>query len=184
MECKHKKICNVCDAPFKMERGCNLEKRCHACRFLGLQKGDDRKSFTLTGKKLFMSYFDKNKNSKSKKYIDRIGVQFLEYSDEIDTLSWSDPNDKYEIDTDRHNAVMNALCHLKEREKKVILLYYEFSHMTVESDTYNSIGAVLGVTGQRVRQIHDNAIKKLHYPRVGRKLLSDLGYYESWSVGF
>jgi len=38
-KCSKKQICNVCEGTFKMERGCNLEKRCPACRFLGLQKG-------------------------------------------------------------------------------------------------------------------------------------------------
>jgi len=35
----NRKICNICEGSFEMTRGCNLEKRCLACRFLGLQKG-------------------------------------------------------------------------------------------------------------------------------------------------
>ncbi len=37
--CNNRQICNVCEGTFEMTRGCNLEKRCLACRFLNLQKG-------------------------------------------------------------------------------------------------------------------------------------------------
>ena len=41
MKC-NKKVCNVCEGTFKPERGCTLEKRCPACRFLKLQKNGDK----------------------------------------------------------------------------------------------------------------------------------------------
>lgn len=40
--CNKIQTCNICEATFKMELGCNLEKRCPACRFLKLSKKKDK----------------------------------------------------------------------------------------------------------------------------------------------
>jgi RNA polymerase sigma factor for flagellar operon FliA len=47
---------------------------------------------------------------------------------------------------------------LNQREKDVISLYYD------ENQTFGEIGQLLGVSGERVRQIHNTAIAKLKLP--------------------
>lgn len=47
----NKKVCNVCGAPFEQNRGCFLEKKCPACRFLYGGNGHE----TKTNKKMLLA---------------------------------------------------------------------------------------------------------------------------------
>ena len=47
MVCNKRQTCNVCAGTFKMQRGCDLEKRCPSCRFLGLQSSKQPSQYVL-----------------------------------------------------------------------------------------------------------------------------------------
>jgi RNA polymerase primary sigma factor len=57
--------------------------------------------------------------------------------------------------------VPQLLAHLTEREAQVLKLRHGLGHMSDEPMTLDAIGRILGVTGERIRQIEDKAAKKL-----------------------
>jgi RNA polymerase primary sigma factor len=70
-------------------------------------------------------------------------------------------------------SIVDALAHLKERESKILKLYFgleEKDPMTLEE-----IGALLGITRERVRQIKEKALSRLRHVSRARALESYLG---------
>ena len=70
----------------------------------------------------------------------------------------------------RDSAVHDALTHLKGREGMVLRLYFGFDG--AESKTLEEIGALLGVTRERVRQIKERALSRLR--KSDARVLSSL----------
>jgi RNA polymerase primary sigma factor len=71
----------------------------------------------------------------------------------------SEPPDKKVSDESSHNAIMDVVSSLNEREKHVINDYYGLSGN--EPLTLNEIGKNLNITRERVRQIRNEAIRRL-----------------------
>ena len=70
-------------------------------------------------------------------------------------------------------AIEESLAQLKEREAKILRLYFGLDES--EPMTLEEIGAVLGITRERVRQIKEKALSKLRHASRKRTLESFLG---------
>ncbi|HET6761345.1 MAG TPA: RNA polymerase sigma factor RpoD/SigA [Gemmatimonadaceae bacterium] len=70
-------------------------------------------------------------------------------------------------------AIGESLASLKERESKILRLYFGLDNQ--EPMTLEEIGAVLGITRERVRQIKEKALSKLRHASRKRTLESFLG---------
>jgi RNA polymerase primary sigma factor len=70
-------------------------------------------------------------------------------------------------------AIEESLAQLKEREAKILRLYFGLDDS--EPMTLEEIGAVLGITRERVRQIKEKALSKLRHASRKRTLESFLG---------
>jgi RNA polymerase primary sigma factor len=70
-------------------------------------------------------------------------------------------------------SIEEALAHLKERESKILRLYFGLDGE--EPMTLEQIGALLGITRERVRQIKEKALSRLRHVSRARALESYLG---------
>jgi RNA polymerase primary sigma factor len=71
------------------------------------------------------------------------------------------------------NRLLDYLSHLKERESKILRLYFGLDGS--EPMTLEEIGALLGITRERVRQIKEKALSRLRHVSRARALESYLG---------
>jgi RNA polymerase primary sigma factor len=71
----------------------------------------------------------------------------------------SPPPDEQLLDKALTQSIGEALTHLKDREAKILRLYFGLDGD--EPMTLEQIGAILGVTRERVRQIRDRALRQL-----------------------
>jgi RNA polymerase primary sigma factor len=70
-------------------------------------------------------------------------------------------------------SIEDALGHLKERESKILKLYFGLED--TDPMTLEEIGAMLGITRERVRQIKEKALSRLRHVSRARALESYLG---------
>ena len=70
-------------------------------------------------------------------------------------------------------SIEEALASLKERESKILRLYFGLDGQ--EPLTLEEIGALLGITRERVRQIKEKALSRLRHVSRARSLESYLG---------
>ena len=70
-------------------------------------------------------------------------------------------------------SIIEALSTLKERESKILRLYFGLDGQ--EPMTLEEIGALLGITRERVRQIKEKALSRLRHVSRARSLESYLG---------
>jgi RNA polymerase primary sigma factor len=70
-------------------------------------------------------------------------------------------------------SIEEALAHLKERESKILRLYFGLDGE--EPMTLEQIGSLLGITRERVRQIKEKALSRLRHVSRARALESYLG---------
>jgi RNA polymerase primary sigma factor len=70
-------------------------------------------------------------------------------------------------------AMEDSLSSLKEREAKILRLYFGIDGS--EPMTLEEIGALLGITRERVRQIKEKALSRLRHPSRAKSLESFLG---------
>jgi RNA polymerase primary sigma factor len=73
------------------------------------------------------------------------------------------------------NTIQAALGTLKEREAKVLRLYYGLEEGK-DAMTLEEIGAMLGITRERVRQIKEKALVRLRHASRARILESFVGH--------
>lgn len=81
--------------------------------------------------------------------------------------------DEETIEKDLVNSVHEALAGLKEREAKILRLYFGLDGS--DPMTLEQIGAVLNITRERVRQIKEKALSRLRHVSRARALESYLG---------
>ena len=77
------------------------------------------------------------------------------------------------FDKARTEAIEESLCGLKEREAKILRLYFGMDE--AEPMTLEEIGAQLGITRERVRQIKEKALSRLRHVSRSKSLESFLG---------
>jgi RNA polymerase primary sigma factor len=65
-------------------------------------------------------------------------------------------------------TVEDALASLKERESKILRLYFGLDHQ--DPMTLEEIGELLGITRERVRQIKEKALVRLRHQSRARFL--------------
>jgi len=70
-------------------------------------------------------------------------------------------------------SIEEALAHLKERESKILRLYFGLEGS--DPMTLEEIGSLLGITRERVRQIKEKALSRLRHVSRARALESYLG---------
>ena len=66
------------------------------------------------------------------------------------------------------NQLANVLDSLRERERRIIQLYFGLDG--VEALSLEQIGVLMGVTRERIRQIKEEAFSKLRHPRFAQAL--------------
>jgi len=173
MSCSHKQTCSICEAPFKMTKGCNLEKRCHACRFLNVNE--------LTG-----DIYETRKNrSRFTKKLGHGSSPYVVYNESllVDALSEGDFCFHTEKICDTHKDMENEETlkmiqyflseFFTHREKMVITYLYGLEDKG--EYTKEETGKILGITGLRVGQIAISVVSKLRHPKLSRKLSRKLG---------
>ena len=78
----------------------------------------------------------------------------------------SEGPDAQVLEDDLHGSIHRMLADLKEREAKVLRLYYGLDgerEMTLEE-----IGQIMGLTRERIRQIKEEAFEKIRSSKVFR----------------
>ena len=76
------------------------------------------------------------------------------------------------IDTAKKESIERVLGTLKEREAKILRLYFGLDGK--EPMTLEEIGSLLGITRERVRQIKEKALSRLRHISKARALESFL----------
>jgi len=76
--------------------------------------------------------------------------------------------DKVAFEKIRIEVIENILATLKDRETKILNLYYGLGDR--DPMTLEEIGAILGITRERVRQIKERALERLRHASRRRKL--------------
>ena len=90
------------------------------------------------------------------------------YGDFVEDKSSVSPLEQI-LKDDLREQIEEVLAQLNPREREVIKM--RFGLMEDQSDlTLEEIGRAENITRERVRQIESSAIKKLRYPKFGRKL--------------
>ena len=77
-----------------------------------------------------------------------------------------DPADIY-MDSTKNSMIEDLMSVLSDREKEVVKYYYGLGDL--EPGTLETVGAMLGVTRERVRQIRCNALRKMKNPKYAKK---------------
>jgi RNA polymerase sigma factor (sigma-70 family) len=102
--------------------------------------------------------------------ITSLNVKLNDEDDESAELMDVVVDDKHDVENGAINNVMRTevrelfkKCNLKEKEIAVLKLYYGFDD---EPKTFKEIGEILGVTYQRVEQIHQTALKRIRLYKI------------------
>ena len=180
MSCKKIQICNVCEAPFEMERGCGLEKRCHACRILKEQKSPSSNSiFNLIHVPREVLKASLLTKSKSCDELDMSKCKFnmlhsmnyyevIDYHGEEHTCK-DEPAEDSLLNDELKKIIDIALNSLTGREMLVVKMVNGYTEDKVEK-TYKEIGKYLSLSTERIRQLESSGIRKLRHPLIGGDL--------------
>jgi RNA polymerase primary sigma factor len=87
--------------------------------------------------------------------------------------TYNPPPDEQTFEKALTESIEEALATLKERESKILRLYFGLDGR--EPMTLEEIGALLGITRERVRQIKEKALSRLRHVSRARSLESFLG---------
>jgi RNA polymerase primary sigma factor len=87
--------------------------------------------------------------------------------------TYNPPPDEQTFEKALTESIEEALATLKERESKILRLYFGLDGQ--EPMTLEEIGALLGITRERVRQIKEKALSRLRHVSRARSLESFLG---------
>lgn len=72
------------------------------------------------------------------------------------------------IENEMYQNIHAALNALPDRDQQVLRLYFGFGDE--DPATYQQIGSQLGVSRERVRQLKEEALKRLRHPAISKKL--------------
>lgn len=87
------------------------------------------------------------------------------YMDFLEDTTSEGPDCKV-MDDDLNRSIDRMLCDLKEREAKVLKLYYGLG--TDREMTLEEIGKIMGLTRERIRQIKEEAFEKIRTSKAFR----------------
>jgi len=150
-----------------MTKGCDLEKRCPACRFLKLQKMD--KAPLVKSKKGYV--FSGHGTRKGLLVCDETEVLNLYANKEYRSNKMMEFG--LEDEVEREEIGMLIRCILREvlsiKEYEIISYYYAI-HPIKDEHSCDEISKKMGLDVDRVIKIKEDAIKKLKTPRYGRQL--------------
>jgi RNA polymerase sigma factor (sigma-70 family) len=91
-----------------------------------------------------------------------VPIDFLPFT-ELKELAYTSPTQEDDFNTlEKREVIQHVLKTLTPKEEKVIDLYYGISD-GIER-TFENIGIILGIGGERVGQIYTKAMRKLHHP--------------------
>ena len=148
MTCKKRKVCWICEAPFKMERGCSLEKRCPACRLIYGQSSHIKHYHRDI-------YVPSSSISSNPTVLNDIDLRLLEAI-----------KPTYLMPINNYEELFTIIGeYLTDRE------YYSIYMLYVLEYSYTEIGNVLNKSSERIRQMHSQVLYKLKHPKVGMKIL-------------
>lgn len=159
MECNKRAVCNVCEATFGRGRGCVLEKRCPACRFLGLVeiKGNpfewsdsvSRLKISKPIRSMSLCIYDESE------LIQRYG----EYDCSIRSESKSVEDEVLSLD--ESEKIWDILS-LSLSNREMVVIKNRFGLNEVRSDyTLEEIGKMINATRERVRHIEYYSLLRL-----------------------
>ena len=165
MECNHKKICYLCQGSFKMTRGCNLEKRCPACRVLNIINSVEKPWILVHDRALqsegsisnYINYCAPDQTYLLREIAENNPHAVLGYNTE------PDPMDIILLE-ESSIAIGEVLLHLTHNEEYVV------KRLIMDNDERSIVAAELNLTVARIGQIANSAIKKLKHPKIGREL--------------
>ncbi len=150
----------MCDAPFKMERGCLLEKRCPACRILKVSVREDE-PFYKKRHRVFVSR-DGSKFKAHCFYPQEPTLKLL--FDDINIKELSDDIMDQIIEEDGYSHINRLLLeNLKPREIEILTMHLNEYTMLEISREFN-------ITRERVRQVIEHIMKQLRHPILGKQL--------------
>jgi RNA polymerase primary sigma factor/RNA polymerase sigma factor len=98
--------------------------------------------------------------------------RFRTSHDEMFNATQDDRSDQYQQESDQHvreQQINRILSRLDEREQKIIINRFGLDH-NQEPRTLKQVGADLGVTKERVRQIEARALNKLRMAAQEEKI--------------
>ena len=160
MVCKQRKECNMCGTPFKMTRGCLLEKRCPACRLIGIQNNPGNPYYLRRWRILV-----KPEGSKFKTWC---------FYDQVEPLHML-----YDMLTPREQTedIMDEIIRRDNNEHIMAIFNDNFTprevHITmqdVRGYTLGEIGKELGLSRARVGQILCGVHRRMKHPTISRPL--------------
>jgi len=139
-----------------------LEKRCPACRFLGLQKINGSPFYNLRYRTLVKTegtgrsyvWYDQEPALKT----------MFEY---VSIRSSCDDLERRVIKEDYVRKLLEVATNegkLNERE------YYALVFIDMGDHTYSELGKELGVTAARANQIYGTAFRKMRHPRIYKEI--------------
>ena len=150
----------MCEAPFKMERGCLLEKRCPACRLLGIQNNPGNPYFLKR-----WSVFVKREASTYKNwcFYDQTEPLKMLYSMLAPAEEVPDIMDTIILNDNREHIMDILYSNFNKREVYIVM-------QEARECTQGEIAKDLGITRERVRQILYSVYKRLRHPKIGKPL--------------
>ena len=170
--CDKRQYCSICDGMFKMTRGCNLEKRCPACRFLKIQNRHEDIIFVpWEAKCQFKVVKDKTHEQMGLtqdkyKQIEKLEFRLFPLNADDITLYSKEPSSlSILLREDLNREIDKMMTRLNEREVYVIRLRFGLNSSNSCMELVK-IAKDLKITTERVRQIELMAIKKLHHPKT------------------
>ncbi len=152
--CNSRRVCSICGGDFKMDRGCNLEKRCHACRFLKLST--IIRTFTLRPN-VFNCF---NKVGEHSKFLLNNEHILLEYKYDVLHTTERPTPEEHAIKTDLLLLFMNTIkTILTEKELSVIAMSYGVFNKN--KYTTNEISKQLKISHKQISILKDRAFNKI-----------------------
>jgi RNA polymerase sigma factor for flagellar operon FliA len=123
------------------------------------QKGNQHMSAGEIAKRLSLSLEDYSAMLQRVKTLSGESVSSSDYDSTLASLHTDESDDPSEImnHKQQRNALVDAVEHLSERERLVVLLYY------YEELTFKEIASVLRISESRVFQIHTSVLKALRH---------------------
>lgn len=163
--------CYICEAEFTRERGCVLEKRCHACQILKLGSRDVMPYVigVLPSHEWILSYYNY--------FLTPYDIQKIKFNT-VNIPCYDDGLDIILNKEDVSKCLNRLLSTLNNREETVLRLLYG---LTDSGDDYtrSEIARLMNCSSTLISTIALSAFKKLKHSKTIRQLKAN-GYFETF----